>query len=220
MLPKLNQALWSIPMPERIKRLPISSTGFPIPWFVAIIDGVADFRVVGKDRIVQAVQQKRCWVCGQPMGVHMAFPIGPMCAINRVISEPPSHLECADYTVRACPFLSKPNMRRNEKDLPAHKVEAAGNPIMRNPGAVCIWVTKSATARRAGVGNDGVLFHLGPPEQTLWFCEGRKATRAEVQHSIDTGIDTLMGAAEEEGPDSVADLLKLIEDVKPLLPAA
>src|SRR6266700_3141881 len=148
MNPKLNQAIWSIPIPERMKRLPISSTGFPVPWFVASIDGAPDFRVVGVDKLVQAVKRKLCWVCGQPLGVYMAFTIGPMCAINRVISEPPSHLECADYSVRACPFLSKPNMRRNEKNLPEDKIEAPGKPILRNPGAVCIWVTKSATVRR------------------------------------------------------------------------
>jgi len=72
---KLNQSIWSIPMPDRIKRLPISATGFPVPWFVAWIDGLPDFRVIGPDKMVQAVNRKLCWVCGQPLGVHKAFPL-------------------------------------------------------------------------------------------------------------------------------------------------
>jgi hypothetical protein len=215
---KLNQAIWGLPMPDRIKRLPISTTGFPVPWFVAKINGEWDFRVVGPDKMVQAVKRRLCWVCGQPMGVYMAFTIGPMCAINRVIAEPPSHLECADYSARACPFMTRPNARRNEKDLPENRVAAAGKPIMRNPGAVCVWVTKSATVRRAHLGNDGVLFYLGEPENLLWFAEGRTATRAEVDHSIETGLEILLKAATEEGVEAVEDLWKMIERVKPLLP--
>ena len=60
----------------------------------------------------------KCWLCGQTLGKHMTFPIGPMCAITRTTAEPPSHLACAEYAVKACPFLSQPRMRRNERDLP------------------------------------------------------------------------------------------------------
>lgn len=215
---KLNQAIWSIPMPDRIKRLPISPTGYPVPWFVAWIDGKPDFRVIGPDRLVPAIKRKLCWVCGQPMGLHMAFTIGPMCSITRTIAEPPAHLECADYSVRACPFLSTPRMRRNEKDLPENRVDAAGLPIMRNPGAVAIWITKTARAVRAGRGNEGILFELGDPERVLWFAQGRTATRAEVLESIDTGFALLMQEATKEGPDAVLDLNKMTAEAMKHLP--
>ena len=80
---KLNQAICSIPMPDRIKRLPISETGYPVPWFVAWLDGKADFRVIGPDKLAQAVKRSLCWTCGQPLGQYNAFLIGPMCAITR-----------------------------------------------------------------------------------------------------------------------------------------
>ena len=60
------------------------------------------------------MREKRCWVCGDPLGVHLTFPIGPMCALNRTISEPPSHHECASWSARNCPFLSRPHMVRRE----------------------------------------------------------------------------------------------------------
>ncbi|MEY9460423.1 hypothetical protein [Bradyrhizobium ottawaense] len=142
------------------KRLPVSASGFYVPWFVAWIDREPDFRVIGPGKLAQAVNRKLCWVCGQPLGVYKAFPIGPMCAINRNISEPPSHWKCAEYAVQACPFLSNPRMRRNEKDLPPDHFEPAGHMIRRNPGVIGIWVTKTFSAER--VGHSGRPLPAGP----------------------------------------------------------
>src|SRR5438477_249547 len=79
-------------------------------------EGEPDFRCADKRKFHRALKEKRCWVCGDKLGVHLAFVIGPMCAVNKVTSEPPCHLECAEYSVRICPFLSRPRMRRNEHD--------------------------------------------------------------------------------------------------------
>src|SRR5437764_29347 len=97
-------------LPSRLKLLPVDERGFPVPWFVAWIDGKPDFRVVDQRKMAIAVSEKRCWVCGDFLGRYMAFVIGPMCAVNRVSSEPPSHRECAEFSVRACPFLTKPKV--------------------------------------------------------------------------------------------------------------
>ena len=158
-LSNYNRSVDTKTMPDRIRRLPISPTGYPVPWFVAWFDkdgkpgedgqGTPDFRVVHPKKIVTAVGRKLCWVCGTPLGIFKCFVIGPMCAVNRVISEPPSHRECAVWSARAsCPFLSKPNMVRNDKgmyDADGKFIfqEAAGLALKRNPGAVCVWVTKS-----------------------------------------------------------------------------
>jgi|SRR5580765_3958370 len=205
------------PLPQRMRSLPLDHRGFPVPWFVAWIDGQADFRVVEAGRLVAAVKQNLCWLCGQPKGRHHAFVIGPMCAINRTISEPSSHLECAEFAVKACPFMTQPRMRRNEKDLPEARVDAAGVGLKRNPGAVCIWVTREFKLFRV---DNGVLFQLGDPERVLWFAEGRRATREEVQASIDSGLHLLRQPAEEQGPEALAELNRYIERMQPLLPIA
>jgi hypothetical protein len=225
---ELNASIRDIPMPERIARLPISPTGFPVPWFVAwfdveALDGtkskVPDFRVVDTPKLAIAHNRKRCWVCGDRLGRQFAMTIGPMCAISRVISEPPSHRECAIYAALACPFLANPRMRRNEKGLPVHR-EAAGNGIRRNPGAMAVWITRSYRPLRVSNGS-GVLFTFeDEPEEVLWFAEGRTATRAEVVHSIDTGIHLLVEEAEKQGPPALAALTQQIEDVQKYLPAA
>src|SRR5262245_1656918 len=130
----LNASIRNIPMPQRIKRLPVSDRGFPVPWFVHWNDdGQPDFRVIGKNKLADAFKKKLCWVCGTMLGVHQCFVIGPMCGVSRTTPETPSHLDCSEYTVRACPFLSRPNARRNEVGMPEERY-VAGIPILRNPG--------------------------------------------------------------------------------------
>jgi len=94
------------PLPSRMQTLKLDHRGYPVPWFVAWIDGKPDFRVMDGKKMNQAVRFKKCWVCGSPLGRRFTFCIGPMCAINRTIGEPPSHHECVDFSARACPFLS------------------------------------------------------------------------------------------------------------------
>jgi hypothetical protein len=142
-----------------------------VPWFVAWIDGVPDFRVIAPGKIAEAHNHRKCWICGEKVGKYLASVIGPMCAINRVASEPPSHRECAEFAAKACPFLTRPKMRRNERDLPQERCDPAGQHIPRNPGVALIWITKSYRPFHAG---NGVLFEVGEPMETLWFAEGRE----------------------------------------------
>jgi hypothetical protein len=217
-------------MPDRIRRLPISPKGYPVPWFVVWFkdgkpcedgDGEPDFRVTDPRKIAQATNNKRCWVCGGgPLGIYKCFVIGPMCAINRVISEPPEHRECAIFSARFCPFLSQPRMRRNEKDMYPERVDAAGFALKRNPGVACVWITKSFRPFKPHMGEQGVLFSLGQPVEVLWFAEGRKATRAEVLASIDSGFPSLQDIARLEGRDAVEALEAQRTVAMALVPAA
>jgi hypothetical protein len=77
------------PLPERIKQLPIDERGYPIPWFVDWVDGKPEFRAMDGRKLVRAIKERLCWVCGQPLGVNLAFVAGPMCGINRVSSRTP-----------------------------------------------------------------------------------------------------------------------------------
>lgn len=216
------------PMPARIARLPRDHRGFPVPWFVqwyqdgkacAFGQGTPDFRVADTSKIGRAIRHGHCWVCGEKVGTFKAFVIGPMCAINRTISEPPSHKDCAVFSATACPFLSRPRMKRNEKDLPEERQGAAGFGIRRNPGVACVWITRSYTPFRAPMGNAGILFEIGKPEEVLWFAEGRAATRSEVLASIDSGFPQLEELAIREGADAIRALGEYRARVLPLLPA-
>jgi hypothetical protein len=208
-----------------MKHLPISDNGWCVPWFVSKLDdGSYDFRAADLDKFRRAVKQKLCWLCGQTVGRHLAFVVGGMCIVNRVTSEPPSHLECAEYAVRACPFLSQPRMRRNAKGI-AEMIESgeaiapAGEHIDRNPGACAIYVTLTYSGFPVGQGKAGVLFRLGEPERITYYREGRPATRAEVLESIDSGLPLLRRMAlGDEAANKALDLQ--YQRALQLLPAA
>lgn len=190
-------------MPDRVAKLPKDHRGFPVPWFVAYIDGVPDFRVIGERKIIDAHRHKKCWICGEKLGKFMAFVIGPMCAINRVSSEPPSHKDCAEFAAKACPFLTRPKMKRNTKDLPEEGKCPAGIHLERNPGVTLVWITKDYKPFKAG---EGVLFQVGKPEEVIWYAEGRDATHDEVMESIESGYPNLERYAYEDGEVAVQQL--------------
>jgi hypothetical protein len=194
-----------IPMPARIARLPRDKHGHPVPWFVAWIDDKPDFRLIGPDRITDALRFANCWICGQHIGATAAFVIGPMCAITRTAPEPPSHRDCAIYAARACPFLTHPAMRRRETGLPDGRTDPAGITIRRNPGVALVWITNTWHTYSA---HNGLLFNVGNPIETLWYAEGRDATRNEVLTSIQTGLPLLEEEARaDRRPDrALADL--------------
>jgi hypothetical protein len=213
--------LVGLTIPERIKRLPVCPVRrIPVPWFVSMTeDGVYEFRAVEPEKLFQATIQNLCWVCGEPRGKNSSFVLGPMCTVNRNSAEPPSHHDCAVFSAQACPFLTKPHMRRRENDLPVQMSEqdSPGIFIKRNPGCVAIWTTRKFTYFRDG---KGLLFTPGDPESVEWFAEGRQATRLEVTESIDSGLPILMEMAEKE-PDkegAIKLLHKLRADVEKYLP--
>src|SRR6185295_4115314 len=162
-----------VPVPAKLAYRPIQDNGFLLPWFVKVQEHQpVDFRVTDNQRVLQAIQQNRCWVCGDRLGAHKVFVIGPMCIVNRVTSEPPSHLECARYSVKVCPFLSNPAMRRSPRNLPKNHVEPPGIAIARNPGVVALWFVKTYKTFTV---DRGLLFNIGEPTEVEWWCRGRPA---------------------------------------------
>jgi hypothetical protein len=228
-MPELNKSIAHIPLPSNMRHLPVSSRGYVVPFFVAWHvngkesrpgHGLPDFRMFGTQNGVPKTDwchsHNRCWLCGGLLGRYRAFVIGSMCAVNRISAEPPSHLGCANYAAEACPFLANPRMRRNEKDMP-EVADQAGIPIMRNPGVCLVWTTRDY--RKMDDGKGKTLFHVGEPMQTNWWAEGRKATRAEVVASIESGLPLLRDVARKhDGPEGMAELEKMIVIAYSLLP--
>lgn len=185
-------------MPPRIRALPRNKAGYPIPYFAATIDGERDFRVGDPDAYARCLRDRACWVCGQRRTGVDAFVIGPMCVVNLITPDPPSHLDCAEYAAKVCPFMAVPSMVRRERGLP----EGTGHPgvcIPRNPGVCAIVATNAWTTFRPPIGGQyGVLFNLNRPAAVTWWAEGRTATRAEVLASIDSGMPLLREQCDQE----------------------
>lgn len=204
-------------MPPRIADLRRDHIGRPVPWFVADVDGVPDFRVIGAGRIEQALQLDLCWICGGRRGRLQTFVIGPMCAVNRTSAEPPSHSLCARYAALACPFLTTPRMRRRENGLPPGVRDPAGVMLRRNPGVTLVWTTARFDVWFPDPA-EGPLIKIGDPVKAEWFCEGRPALRAEVTTSLGTGLPELRQMAMQDGPLAVLQLDEQLKSTMYLLP--
>jgi hypothetical protein len=206
-------------LPPRFLKLPLDHRGYPVPKFVwRKPDGTYDFRVVEPGWPQRCMRNRLCWLCGEKLGKFMCFVIGPMCAINRNTAEPPCHRECAEFSVRACPFLRFPNRKRDEADLP-QGFNPGGDEvtIKRNPGVTCLWTTKTYKPYRAS--NDDVLIQVGDPLDVTWWAHGRAASRDEVLASINSGLPLLRSLAEREGKDAIAALDSIIDRGMKLVPA-
>ncbi|MGW2951595.1 hypothetical protein [Streptomyces eurythermus] len=181
-----------VPIPARMARRPHDKHGRLVPWFVGYVNGVPDHRVVRPGGIREAVNLNRCFLCGDQLGAHKAFVVGPMCVINRVSAEPPSHKACAEYAVKACPFLTNPHMRRRD-NLPVDTVPPDGEMNPRNPGTCAIWTT-CRWSRKRGL----ELFDLGEPTEVTWWREGRSAMYGEALDALVSGLEILKVEADKD----------------------
>jgi len=206
----------NVPIPPDMKSRPADHRGFPVPWFVTnkTADGHWDFVAIERARMIEAIRHSKCWVSGKKLGRYKAFCIGPMCAINRTSGDPPVTREIALWSVKVCPFMSRPLARRADKSLPQVKEVQDGVAILRNPGVTGVWVTCNSEYQ------PGRGFYLGDPMEVTWWCKGGPATRDQVLASVASGIHHLESMAAKEGADALRELEKYRLRAEPLWPAA
>lgn len=201
-------------LPTRMRFLPVSPHGYPVPFFVAAVNGAWDFRVADPAKWTLCVRQELCWVCGQPLGVFRTFVLGPVAALNRISAEPPSHLDCAEFAARACPFLLLPKARRREVD--GATVAPGGQPLGHNPGVCALWSSKTGRPLTgAGTG----LFDVGAPTTVRWYSQGREATREEVIEALDAGLQR-MRDTRPPADGEWDEIMRRYANLTPLLPRA
>lgn len=206
------------PIPEYMRRLPVDDRGYPVPWFVAFIDGKPDFRVIrvinDQHADIVAHRYAQCWVCGRRMGAYKSFVAGPMCAVNVTSGEPPCHLSCATFAAKACPFLARPKAKRREANLPEDGVWKEGG-LTRNPGVAMVWTTRHYEMH---IQNGSVYFAMGEPEHVEFWAEGERASREAVEESIDSGLPTLTPMLLDTG-HTQEEVDAMIEAARKLVPA-
>lgn len=196
-------------IPKRLARRPRFG-GYVVPYFVQWLrfgeladetdnDARPDFRVINRARFIRCLRWRRCWLCGEPLGARATFVAGPMCTINRISAEPPSHHDCAEYAARVCPHLANPRHERRDGHYAREKIAAAGHMLLHNPGAVVLWTTARWQAFDAQTGQDGILIEMGEPTAVSWWAEGRRATRHEVDQALMRGMPKLLELAEADG---------------------
>jgi hypothetical protein len=202
----------------RIAALP-RFNGYPVPWFTGYVNGEPEPRSADPVKFMKAIAESLCWVCGQKIeGSVRTFVIGPMCTVNRITSEPPCHLECAQWSVRNCPFLKDPNFSRRPMGVGRGAQEgelhdAPGTMLLRNPKVSCLWSTRMFRRFKTG---KGFLLNIGPPTATEWWTCARPATRIEVEQSLGEGLPTLLEMCNGEGDEH--ELRRLVKEAEKFFP--
>jgi len=217
---ELAAAIRGIPLPANMAGRPVSRRGFPVPYFVAWCSpagaglaegqGEPDFRIVDPAKMQRCLKFSLCWLCGKPLGKWRALVVGPMCLINRITAEPDSHVECAEYAAKACPFLANSRARRNTavELVPGTVHNPMGNP--RNPGVAVVFVHVERWLKRVPQGPKlAPLFKMpaNEPMRLAFYADGIKtADRRQVLEALNAGAEVLKSGALVEGPEAVTEL--------------
>ncbi|HEY3528773.1 MAG TPA: hypothetical protein VGK78_06445 [Nocardioides sp.] len=111
-------------MPPAIAARPRDARGYPVLAITPWRGGVPDFAVTSPARILVCAVERRCSICGLPLG---KGPVWRVVAADEaaVIAaepghvenaagtvEPPGHRSCMLYAAVVCPWLARPNARR------------------------------------------------------------------------------------------------------------
>lgn len=101
-------------MPPRIAALPRDARGFPVPWNILWVNGVPNFAINDSMKHIQAVTGCLCPICGESLGKWKWFVGGPKSAFdpNGWYIDLPGHVECIEYALQVCPYLSVRNYHR------------------------------------------------------------------------------------------------------------
>jgi hypothetical protein len=183
--------------PEHLASRPIHR-GYPLPYFVATVGGVPDFRVADPAKFDNCRRNSLCWVCGKALGSHKVFVIGPMCVVNRTTSEPPSHRACAEYSASYCPHLIHPQAKRRTETLPDDHLNPGGQMILENPGVTVLWESNNFSYYTVP---NGTLIDIGDPVAVEWWTEGHRASRDEVVPKFRDSLERLKHLTAEHYAD-------------------
>lgn len=108
------------PMSKTIERLPRDARGFPVPAFVHKPAGwrsgePLDMRVLDVAHYEEMARKRLCGVCGLTLYSKVWFIGGPMCLLNRIFGDNGLHRDCAEFSLRVCPFLSRSTAHYGER---------------------------------------------------------------------------------------------------------
>ena len=164
----------AVPIPGRLARRPRDRRGYPIPAMVLIKeDGTPDFRVTDVEKWVKACNERTCALCGEQLGRHLAFVGGPLAYENRLFTDLPMHLECAEYALRVCPYIAVPNFKY-ASPLPDIgedvSLRVAAEVEVVRPDRFMLGITRSYQVVKLPGGSYAV--RAAPWEQVAWWQDG------------------------------------------------
>lgn len=105
------------PIPAIMKELPLDERGYPIPYFVPMVDGNPEFRYQDANKRSSCLKHGLCAVCGKKLYAKSYwFICGPMGLLNKVHSDAPCHEDCARFSLNVCPHLVYSKAQRRSEE--------------------------------------------------------------------------------------------------------
>jgi hypothetical protein len=136
----------------------------PVPAVVRWIGGKPDFRQMDERKYIHHYKHRLCAVCGTKLGLSCYWVAGGKSRESHYFTDGPMHLECAELSIRSCPFLNntKPSFRGDDlKAMPGQNAESRPEHmyLMRGitsamelhelgPSTVALWAGKQLAAIR------------------------------------------------------------------------
>ena len=112
----------SIPVPMLMVDLPRDRRGYLIPFWQYVPptfeqDGKVDFRIKHPLRVTEALRKRLCGICGKPLLKTVYFLGGPDEVNTNTFTDPGMHIQCARYSLAACPFLANKDYRPLDRPI-------------------------------------------------------------------------------------------------------
>lgn len=101
----------NVPVPERMRCLPVDPRGYPVPVNVTRDrNGKPNFAANDESVRQMLFREDRCGICGGKLLRGRWSIGGPGSALHPdgAFLDPPMHYECARYAVQVCPYLAMP----------------------------------------------------------------------------------------------------------------
>jgi hypothetical protein len=157
-------------MPARLAARPRTGRGLPIPWTAPLRDGQPRFGLNNEPLRQQALNERRCGQCGEPLDYWIAFIGSDFDHDARRFIEPAMHVDCARYATAVCPYLASsrysPRWADRLGDQGDGSVVVAFSEVVDRPERMCLYITRSYKVRvKQGV----VEAVAAPPKAVEWF---------------------------------------------------
>lgn len=139
----------------------------PIPYMNITNSGEVSFMGINFPKVVECGQDHLCGICHKPLDYWIAFVGGPLSLQNRVYSDPPFHVECAEASMTYCPHLRVRNHRRTPDEKQPDDFWAAPEAVFEKPDEWIIGITRGYNmVLHAG----GLLFKPAPIKRTIRYA--------------------------------------------------
>lgn len=167
----------NVHIPSFLKHLKINDKGYPIPFFVAYVDGKPDFRLLDPKKQHYCIHQKLCAICGKKLFKDSYYFIsGPIGYTNGVSTDPAMHRECAEYSINVCPHLHFEKSERRDKGIEHLKNEQDCMLEQKPPMILLVKAHKFKDFRNPA--NEGTLIRFIPASYEIFVYENGLLTKS------------------------------------------